>query len=334
MSRTMFCHKDTCNRLKKKKVLLFGDFMLDVYTIGRVKRISPEAPVPVLCVSKEHSLPGGAGNTSLNLVALGMEVTAVGRVGDDPAGRELIQELKQERVDTSGIFVDQGYLTPQKNRMMADSQQIVRVDYEETTTLSSTLENQVIESLPQLMREIDLIAISDYAKGFLTPTLLEAVIELAQVPVIVDPKGMDFSRYRGATIIKPNYGEALAAAGLGQEATLDEVAAKILEENVLDTLIVTRSKEGMSIFEKDGMRQDFPAVVHEVRDVTGAGDTVLAVLTAALANEISLAEAAQLSNVAAAIAIERTGCARVSLEDLQNVVKRTPVMVSSLMSDA
>lgn len=163
------------------------------------------------------------------------------------------------------------------------------------------------------------MAISDYAKGFLTPSLLSQVIKMAkehEVQVIVDPKGMDFTRYRGATLIKPNYAEARGAAGLGMEATLDDVAARILHDVSIETLLITRSKEGISVFSRSEARRDFPAHVHEVKDVTGAGDTVLAVITAALANQLSLSEAARLANVAAGIAIERIGCARISLADL------------------
>ncbi len=303
--------------LRPKRILVLGDFMLDVYTMGRVERISPEAPVPVLHVNGEHSLPGGAGNTILNLVSLGMHVHAVGRLGEDEAGRTFFDEMKKEGVDTSGIFFDQDYMTPRKSRMMADSQQIVRVDYETKKPLSSRLEQKVIDQLPKLLENVDVVAISDYAKGFLSKRLLNAVMECANVPVIVDPKGIDFSRYKGATLIKPNLSEAIAAAGLGPEATLDDVAGAIIEQTTIETLIVTRASEGISIFPKGKKRLDHPATVHAVRDVTGAGDTVLALLTASIANTCSLADAAQLSNVAASIAIERVGCARVTLKEIQ-----------------
>lgn len=304
-------------QLRPKSILVLGDFMLDVYTVGSVERISPEAPVPVLQVDSEYSLPGGAGNTILNLASLGMRVRAVGRLGNDASGHIFFDEMAKEGVDTSGIFFDQDFMTPRKNRMMADSQQIVRVDYERRTPLSEKVEQEVIDSLPALLDGIDIVAISDYAKGFLSKPLLSALIERSDVPVIVDPKGMDFSRYRGATIIKPNLGEAIAAAGLGLEATLEDVADTIIRETVIETLIVTRAGEGISIFSKEQDRCDYRATVHAVRDVTGAGDTVLALLTAAIANKSSLADAAYLSNVAASIAIERVGCARVTLKDLE-----------------
>ncbi|MCP5469320.1 MAG: bifunctional hydroxymethylpyrimidine kinase/phosphomethylpyrimidine kinase [Chlamydiales bacterium] len=298
---------------ERKKILVAGDFMLDIYTQGEVRRISPEAPVPVLCVKDERRIPGGAGNTILNLISLGMDVVALGRVGNDQAGRDFLQSIADENVDTKGIFVDQHFCTPEKNRMMAGGQQIVRIDYEEVSSLPEYLYQKVIEQLPQLMKGIDVVAISDYAKGFLTPALLQEIISY-DIPVIVDPKGLDFTRYWGAMVLKPNLGEAIAAAGLGHEATLDDVAAVLLKG--AENLMITRSSEGISLFGAEG-RRDFPAQVHEVRDVTGAGDTVLAVLTAALANGYSLDEAAQLGNLAAAVAIECLGCARVSVDQIR-----------------
>lgn len=227
--------------------------------------------------------------------------------------------MAKEGVDTRGIICDPAFQTPLKNRMIAAGQQIVRIDYEKPIPLNPRLEQEVVALLPRLLHAVDMVAISDYAKGFLTPSLLSQVIRQAResdIPVIVDPKGLDFSRYQGATLIKPNYAEAFGAAGLGMEATLEDVAVRILRDVAIETLMVTRSKEGISVFSREGGRQDFPARVHEVKDVTGAGDTVLAVVTAALANELSLAGAAKLANVAAGIAIERVGCARISLADL------------------
>ncbi|MCH9626001.1 MAG: Bifunctional protein HldE [Chlamydiales bacterium] len=305
--------------LQSKKILVAGDLMLDVYTLGEVQRISPEAPVPVLRVTEERHRPGGAGNAILNLISLGMEVIAMGRIGQDRRGQDLLQDLAKEDVDTLGIVSDSTFQTPIKNRMMAAGQQIVRVDHEHPSPLSKTLEKQMIDSLPKLLEDVDVVAISDYAKGFLTPTLLTHVIKAAKkrsIPVIVDPKGLDFSRYQGVTVIKPNLSEAIAAAGLGVEATLDEIAQQILQDVAIETLLITRSKEGMSLFSRGQKRNDFPAEVHEIVDVTGAGDTVLAVFAAALANQLELDEAVYLANIAAGIAIERIGCARISLSDL------------------
>jgi D-glycero-beta-D-manno-heptose-7-phosphate kinase len=306
-------------RIKGQKVLVIGDMMLDIYTTGVVDRVSPEAPVLVMRVKAESRRPGGAGNTILNLISLGMEVVGVGRVGNDPGGGTFLEEMSKEGVDSRGILVDPTFPTPLKNRMIASGQQIVRIDYEHPAFLSSNLEEKIFELLPDLLEGVKVVAVSDYAKGFLTQRLLANVIQQAKercIPVIIDPKGVDFTRYQGATVIKPNLTEAIGAAGLGHEAQLEDIARRILQDTGVEALMVTRAQDGISVFTPQAPRQDFPAFVHEIKDVTGAGDTVLAVVTAALANGLSLAEAAHLSNVAAGIAIERLGCARISLADL------------------
>jgi rfaE bifunctional protein kinase chain/domain len=307
--------------LRSAKVMLIGDLMLDIYTVGSVQRISPEAPVPILKVEREQKRPGGAGNAILNLISLGMQVVAIGRVGNDEEGNYLIHSLRKENVDTQGILVDDSFRTPVKKRMIAENQQLLRVDYEHNCLLSAERQAWIFSKLHEFIDAVSVIAISDYAKGFLTHSLLQQTIQMAKekkIPVIVDPKGIDFSRYQGATVLKPNVSEAIAAAGLGHEASLDCIGQKILREACIETLMVTRSKEGISIFKANETRKDFPVTVHEVKDVTGAGDTVLAVITAALANKIDICTGAKLANVAAGIAIERFGCARISLAALSD----------------
>lgn len=309
----------TVNRLVPRHVLVIGDLLLDAYTIGKARRISPEAPVAIIQVQREEERPGGAGNVVLNLISMGCRVSLVGRVGEDGGAQRLIKALNDEKVDTRGLVTQHDYPTPVKNRIIADNQQIVRIDHEQVTPLTEMMEERVIELLPELLRTVDLVAISDYGKGFLTKTVLSSLIELAKergIPVIADPKGVDFTKYAGATVIKPNLSEAYSAAGLPQDAPLDQVAAKILSLSQSDVLMITRSEAGISLFYKEGRREDFPVRAREVKDVTGAGDTVLAMLASAMASGLSVAEAAQLSNVAAGIAIERFGCARISLSDL------------------
>jgi rfaE bifunctional protein kinase chain/domain len=316
------------SRLKPAKVLVLGDFMLDTYTTGRVQRISPEAPVPILHVQKSEDLPGGTGNVVLNLLALGGEVMAVGRVGNDKEGRRLKELLEKEGVDTSGIFVQEGVSTPLKNRLIADSQQLIRVDQECITPLSPEIESQVLNYIHHIAHEVEVIAISDYAKGFLTKSLLQKVIKLAnerEIPTIVDPKGDDFSKYRGATMIKPNYKEAAQASQLPSHSSLDEIGASLLAQTAAETIVVTRSESGISLFEKNQERFDFPVKSKEVKDVTGAGDTVLAMTTIAFASGLHLKEGLELCNVAAGIAIERLGCVRVSLSELAERLLETNV---------
>jgi len=300
-------------------VLVIGDFMLDTYTTGKVRRISPEAPVSVLHVQNEESRPGGTGNVALNIISLGGKVVAVGRVGADAAGRHLRESLEKEEIDVRGLFVQEGYRTPVKNRLIADSQQVLRVDFETNSPIPEDLEASVVEELSQLMRGVHIIAISDYAKGFLSVRILEEVISLAKqrgIPTIVDPKGDDFSKYRGADIIKPNLSEAVAAAKMSSTVILDHVAKVLFDHILIDKLLITRSEAGISLFERNGERFDFPVRSREVKDVTGAGDTVLSMVSVALASGIDLKEAIQLANIAAGIAIERVGCARINIGDL------------------
>lgn len=306
-------------RLESRKILVAGDLMLDTYTFGKARRISPEAPVAVVQVLREESRPGGAGNVALNLISLGAQVVLLSRVGSDSSGKVICDALENEGINVSGVFCQKNFETPVKNRVIADNQQIVRVDYEQVMALSENLEEHIIELLPSLMKDIDAIAISDYGKGLLSNKLLAALIEQSKVfkiPVITDPKGTEFSKYKGSDIIKPNLSEAYAAAGCQAGADLDMVARKILEISDAETLMITRSEAGISVFQKNGERLDFPAKSREIKDVTGAGDTVLAVVTYAIANQLPIHVASQLSNIAASIAIEHVGCVRVTLSDL------------------
>jgi D-beta-D-heptose 7-phosphate kinase/D-beta-D-heptose 1-phosphate adenosyltransferase len=307
------------SRFSRVKVLVIGDFMLDTYTTGKVKRISPEAPVSVLHVQREESRPGGAGNVVLNLISLGAQVSAVGRIGQDFAGEELKNALQKEDVAIEGLFIQKGFKTPVKNRFIADAQQVLRVDFETVEPIPESLEQTVVEALPELLVGVQIVAISDYGKGFLSRSLLMAVIEMSKakgIPVIVDPKGADFSRYQGASVVKPNLSEAYAAAKLPPNMPLDQVASTILQSCSVDKLLITRSEAGMSLFTKLGERFDFPVESKEVKDVTGAGDTVLAMISIALANGLDIKHGAQLANIAAGMAIERLGCARINLSEV------------------
>ncbi len=304
----------TFSHFQPFRALVLGDFLLDTYTTGTVKRISPEAPVPIMEVTKQESRPGGAGNVVLNLASLGATVWAVGRIGPDAAGTELKKQL--QCAQTSTLFAEPHYQTPVKNRLIAHSQQLLRIDFETIVSLSSELEEKVIEQLKQLIPQVQIVALSDYGKGFLTQRLISACLEIAKeahVPTIVDPKGSDFTKYKGATVLKPNLSEAYAAAKLPSSASLDEVAHQLL--SLAEVLFITRSEAGISLFE-NGKRSDFPVRSKEVKDVTGAGDTVLATICLGLANGLNIHQAAQLANLAAGLSIERLGCVQITLSEL------------------
>lgn len=307
------------SKLNAAKIVVIGDLLLDAYTIGKAKRISPEAPVAIVNVLQEEYRPGGAGNVALNLLSLGVQVVLVGRIGADWAGDTLKKALREENVE-SYLVTQEAYRTPIKNRIIADNQQIVRLDHEQIIDLNEGLEQTIIERLPSILEGVKAVAISDYGKGFLTSTLLTAIIHHALkcgIPIITDPKGSDFAKYKGTTVIKPNLSEAYAAAHLPPSAPLNHVAAAIIGQTQASLLMITRSEAGISLFDDKGNRQDIPVLVKkEVKDVTGAGDTVLAVLAHAIANQLPYEEAAHLCNTAAGIAIEQVGCARITLSDL------------------
>ncbi len=305
----------TFNHFQPFRVLVLGDFLFDTYTTGKVKRISPEAPVPVMEVLKQESRPGGAGNVVLNLVALGASVVAVGRIGSDREGTELKQLL--QCADTSALFIESGYRTPVKNRLIADSQQLIRVDFETIASLTLDLEEKVIDQLKKLIPQVQIVALSDYGKGFLTHRLIASALQIAKeakIPTVVDPKGSEFSKYKGATVLKPNLSEAYAAAKMPPHVPLDRVAQELI--SLADILLIPRSEAGISIFEANGTQSDFPVRSKEVKDVTGAGDTVLAMICLGLANGLDIHQTAQIANIAAGLAIERLGCVQITLSEL------------------
>ncbi len=305
--------------LKEQDILVAGDLMLDTYTIGKARRISPEAPVAIVQVEKDEQLPGGAGNVLLNLSALGVKARILARVGADHAGDTLIALLKNAAVSTEGVLISKSFQTPVKNRIVSDSQQIVRIDRELPSRLTEEEEKTIIEAIPSLVSGVKLIALSDYGKGFLTHNVLKALIAAgrkAGIPVIADPKGVDFAKYSGVTLLKPNLAEAYAAAKAPLDTPIESVANQLLRDLAIDYLMITRSQDGISLFCKNGTHENFPVRVKEVKDVTGAGDTVLATLAFCLANNLPLTTSIQFSNIAAGIAIEHFGCAQVCLSDL------------------
>jgi len=309
----------TFSKLKPFNVLVVGDFMLDKYTTGTVSRISPEAPVSVLKVINEEYLPGGAGNVVLNLASLGANVYPLGRIGDDATGKILKDKLNQENINIENIFIQDNYKTPLKNRLLASGQQLLRVDVEVSEPLPNSLLDSIFSSLESTLDKIDVIAISDYNKGLLTLEFLNRLINIAkekQISIIVDPKGDDYSKYKGVDIIKPNLKEAYEAAKAPSNAPLKDVAQSLVEATNVEHLLITMSENGIALFDRSLKQKNFPVQVREVKDVTGAGDTVLSILCATIANKIAIDHGIQFANIAACIAIEKLGCAKVSLSEL------------------
>ena len=309
----------TFNAFKSVKVAVFGDLMLDIYTFGKAKRVSPEAPVLILNREERKSLAGGAGNVALNLISLGAEVTVIGRIGTDMEGRELVRSLDGAGVNIEYVYKQKKYPTIVKHRVIADAHHLLRIDTESLDDLDTDIEEKIKNDLSRIIRASDAVAISDYGKGFLTRTILREIIDLSNahdIPVIVDPKGADFSKYKGATMVKPNKQEAYAAAGQTENIPIEKVGADLVAETGVKMILVTRSSEGMSLFRKGKKALNFPAKVREVSDVTGAGDAVLAMVTLGLANRLDIKDTLHLSNIAGAIAVESLGCVRVTLADV------------------
>lgn len=319
----IFCH------MRPKKVLVVGDVIFDRYTKGEVNRICPEAPVPVLKVTEEVTMPGGAANVALNLQALGAHVELLTRIGDDVSGELLVDCLNNSHISVDGIIVQKNSRTPTKNRLIADGQQLIRTDYERDAPLSEEVEKQIKVRFEEALGCCDVVAVSDYAKGLLTDSLLLYIFRKAQkknVPVIVDPKGRTLTKYSGAFILKPNRKEAYDAAGITESAPLREVAREIFSQTRVENLLITLSGDGMALFHREGAHHIFPVTKKDVRDVTGAGDTSLAMLCFAAANQIPLHQAVELANIASGVAIEKLGCASVELSEvLREMIKIDPL---------
>lgn len=300
--------------LARRRVLVVGDAMLDRYWFGAVERISPEAPVPVVRVSREEERLGGAANVALNVKVLGMPTTLLTVVGEDAAGERLRQLLHERGVDTR-LGTDPQLHTVVKLRVIGRSQQLIRIDFENQP--DHEVLDQLLSDFERALPAHDVVLVSDYGKGGLTH--VARMIELARAagkPVLVDPKGSDFSRYAGATAITPNRAELAAVVGAWHgDADLQARATALREKLGLQGLMLTRSEEGISLFDADGHLR-LPTEAREVFDVTGAGDTVIATLAALLACGMPLREAAAWANRAAGIVVSRFGTAAISHAEL------------------
>ncbi len=312
----------TIARFTGRRVLVVGDLMLDQYIRGGVTRISPEAPVPVVRVTGESFIPGGAGNVVSNLAALGARVSVVGVVGEDEAGRRLLDQFRAKGVDVDGVCVDVDRLTTQKCRVVADRQQAVRYDRETTGPLSHATETRLLASLADELSRAEAVILSDYGKGVIAPKLLSRAIagsRRRKIPVTVDPKPEHFRRYKGITCVTPNTSEAWACMHRqprpGQDA-LDELGRDILKTLKSRSVLITRGPDGMSLFESGGKVTHIPTVAREVFDVSGAGDTVISTFTLALAAGAPLVRAAKLSNHAAGIVVAKLGTATTDQKEL------------------
>ncbi len=307
--------------LQKKKIVVVGDVMLDVYIHGNVARISPEAPIPVVEISeKDRKMPGGAANVACNITALGGEASIIGTTGRDSAGKELVKELKTYGVNTSGLLALFGRPTTEKTRVIANTQQVVRIDREVKSALSDKEQKQVIQKAMKEIQTSDGVIFEDYNKGLLTARVIRKLVAFARAKkkiITVDPKFSNFFEFKGVTVMKPNMKEVTEA--LGPEAVgqnFETIGFKVLKRLQCKSVVLTRSEHGMTLFEPNQPVRTIPTVAREVFDVSGAGDTVIATLTLALTAGATLLQAAALANYAAGIEVEKLGVATVSAEEL------------------
>jgi D-beta-D-heptose 7-phosphate kinase/D-beta-D-heptose 1-phosphate adenosyltransferase len=315
--------------------------MLDRFVYGRAERISPEAPIPVLRIEREESMLGGAGNVVRNIVGLGGEVEFVSVVGQDAAGREVLGLVAKLEGVEPHLLVERDRPTTIKTRFVAGHQQMLRADSETSAPIAASTAEDAARLVAQAMKDCGVVVLSDYAKGLLLPEQIAAIVKAAKAAkriVIVDPKGRDYARYKGATILTPNRRELADATGLPAEGNkgVELAARRLLKTTGAEAIVVTRGAEGMSIVPAKGKVEHLPALAREVFDVSGAGDTVIATLATALAGGLTLLEAARLASVAASVVVAKLGTAVAYSADLVRALRHDDIAVgeSKFVTDA
>jgi rfaE bifunctional protein kinase chain/domain len=321
--------REITGRMSSRTVVVYGDVMLDEFVWGDVTRISPEAPVPVVEIRRESIHPGGAANVLANLLALGARASVVGVIGRDQAGERLRAELRRsaglEQSDAS-LVVDESRPSTIKTRIIAHNQLVVRADRERRTPVEAGVEKRLIAVLRERVAEADVLVVSDYDKGAVTPGVLGEILPLAYergIPVLIDPKIRNFPFYRPATLITPNHHEALRLTNIEEhtDEALRTAAERIRERLGCESVLITRGEHGMMLLEREREPVYVETAAREVYDVTGAGDTVIATLAAALAAKASMLEAAVLANQAAGIVVGKVGTATATAEEIINSIQ-------------
>ena len=313
-------------RFPQAGVLVVGDLILDHYIWGKVSRISPEAPVPVVHVESESLKLGGAANVYNNILALGGKADLCGVIGSDEGGRRLLQQLGARRGGRGGIIIDADRPTTRKTRVIAHNQQMVRFDVERRSEIKAGLQRRIVRYVESRLREVSCVVVSDYAKGVVTAPLIVELVRLTalrRIPLVVDPKVEHFSYYKGVTVVTPNHLEAMQAAGVhgDDDPSISQAGETIRQRLGCQSVLVTRGEKGMSLFEADGTSFHVPTMARQVYDVTGAGDTVIATLALALATGASMRDGAVLANHAAGIVVGMVGTATVSGPQLTEAVR-------------
>ena len=316
------------DRFADMRIAVLGDLMLDVYFWGEANRISPEAPVPVVDVKRITRCLGGAGNVMSNVVTLGGSSLAFGMVGNDEGGKHLLAELDRFGIDRTGVLVDEGRRTTEKQRVLAGHQQLLRLDHEDIGSASAEIREKLVEQVLSLIRsrKIDGLIFEDYHKGLLSEAMLETIVPEAVrygVRTALDPKPGSLLPVPGLTVIKPNRSEAVKMCGLdnAESLPLDTVAAALLEKWQPEFLLISLAQDGMALFSRNGGKTVIPTRAREVFDVSGVGDTVVASYMLSLTAGASPEEAAEISNYAAGVVVGKVGTSPLSADELRNEIK-------------
>ncbi len=317
--------KELNEKFSKVKVLIIGDVMLDRYWWGSVSRISPEAPVPVVKLDKTSVAAGGAANVAANVVGLGAETFLVGIVGDDAEAEVLKKILDESKISPKYLIPLKNHQTTVKTRIVAHSQHVVRLDQENTNPINEANTEKVYKLIEKLVEKADVVIISDYAKGMLSENLLSRLItklNYNKKKILVDPKGKDYTKYKGVTILTPNKKEAVEAGKLedNEKDLIKKAGTFLLKSISTEAILITQGEKGMTLFQSNGQDFNFDALARKVYDVTGAGDTVIATLAVAIGAGLNYFEAAKLANIAAGLVVEQIGTTTINTEMLANAL--------------
>jgi len=316
------------NKFESTRILVVGDVMLDQFIYGKVDRISPEAPVPVVKIDQDIFHLGGGANVASNLQALGADVQLCGVIGDDNGGRSIINICQELGIGSLGLVTSRQRKTTIKTRIIAHNQQVVRFDREDMTIFHKRLLDRLIKKVSDLIPEIDAIIVSDYGKGCVGRALLDLmrnILKKSDILVAVDPKVDNFNHYKGMSLMTPNHHEAGEMIGRkisNDDRSVERAAKFLLRKLSMESIIITRGNEGMTLVSKRDGPFHIPTRARQVFDVTGAGDTVIAVLTLALSNGASLYEAAEVANYAAGVVVGKLGTATTNLQELSVAIQR------------
>ncbi|RJR31361.1 MAG: D-glycero-beta-D-manno-heptose-7-phosphate kinase [Candidatus Latescibacterota bacterium] len=310
--------REICREMKRARVAVVGDLMLDRYIWGQVERISPEAPVPVVAVAETSVRLGGAANVAWNLASLGVRANLAGVVGKDASGGDLRRMLREKGISTASLVADPGRPTTEKIRIVAHNQQVVRADIESGAPFADDAAAKLLAAVRRSIAGVRVVIVSDYGKGVVTPAVMD-LLRARNMPFLIDPKEGHFSLYRGALAVTPNKKEAggFYNRKIRTDDELELVGTSLVVDLDAAAVLVTRGEEGMTLFEPRKKPRHFPTRASEVYDVTGAGDTVISVLGAGLAAGATLYESIELANAAAGIVIKELGTAAARAEELE-----------------